>query len=77
MSNKIETERIINLNEFEKIIQEARADIRYLRLAFANDSKETAAHIVEKLDLKLHQLEVFDFQIERRTIIEHDHSECQ
>ena len=65
---KIESERITNLSELEQIIQSARVNALYLKKAIKADDKESSAHLVEQLDLKLHQMEAFDFNIERRTI---------
>lgn len=73
----IESERITNLDDYEKVIQEARTDMVYLRAAIKRKEDEAVKHLAEQLDLKLHQLEAFEFQIERRTVIGHDHSECQ
>lgn len=77
MERIIESERIVNLNEFEELIQKARTDILCLKSTLAYGDMKVSNKVVEQLDLKLHQLEVFEFQIERRTIIGHDHSECQ
>lgn len=65
---KVESERITNLSELEKIIQSARTDIIYLKKAVNDDDKETSVHLAEQLDLKLHQMEVFNFNVERRTV---------
>lgn len=73
----IESERITNLNDYEKVIQEARTDMVYLKTALKRKDDEALSHLAEQLELKLHQLDAFEFQIERRTIIGHDHSECQ
>lgn len=73
----IESERITNLDDYEKVIQEARTDMLYLKAALKRKDNEALSHLAEQLELKLHQLEAFEFQIERRTIIEHDHNECQ
>lgn len=73
----IESERITNLDDYEKVIQEARTDMVYLKAAIKRKEDEVVKHLAEQLDLKLHQLEAFEFQIERRTVIGHDHSECQ
>lgn len=73
----IESERITNLNDYEKVIQEARTDMVYLKAAIKRKEDEAVKHLAEQMDLKLHQLEAFEFQIERRTVIEHGHNECQ
>lgn len=68
----IESERITNISELEQIIQSARTDAIYLKKAIKDDNKETSIHLIEQLDLKLHQMEAFDFNIERRTITVND-----
>ncbi len=69
---KVESERITNISELEKIIQSARANVIYLKKTIKDDNKEISAYLAEQLDLKLHQMEVFNFIVERRTIIAKD-----
>lgn len=66
---KIESERITNIAELEKIVQEARVDAACLKNAINREDKEVASHLIEQLDLKLHQMEAFNFNVERRTIL--------
>ncbi len=73
----VETERIVNLEAFKKKIQEARKDTRALALAMASKDLKASQYYVEQLDLKLHELEAFEFRVERLRITENDHSECQ
>lgn len=77
MERIIESERIVNLNEFEGLIQKARTDILCLKSTLAYGDMKVSNKVVEQLDLKLHQLEAFEFHIERRTITEHGHNEHQ
>lgn len=65
---QIESERVVNIAELEQMIRYARADVAFLKKALAKDNKEGAMLLVERLDLKLHEMEVFDFVIERRVI---------
>ncbi len=65
---QIESERIVNLAEFEKLSREARAYALNLRSCLKNGNEENALYLAEKLDIKLHHMEVFDFVVERRTI---------
>lgn len=69
---KVESERITNISELEKIIQSARANVIYLKKTIKDDNKEISAYLAEQLDLKLHQMEAFNFIVERRTIIAKD-----
>lgn len=71
----IESERISNLGELEELIHKARADILYLKSEWAHCDEKLFEKILDQLDLKLHQMEAFEFRIERRTVIERDHSE--
>lgn len=73
----VETERIVNLEAFKKKIQEARKDARTLAIAMAGKNLKASQYCVEQLDLKLHELEAFEFNVERLRITENDHSECQ
>lgn len=73
----VETERIVNLEVFKQKIQEARNDIRTLAIATAGKDLKASQYCVEQLDLKLHELEAFEFHVERLRITENDHSECQ
>ncbi len=73
----VETERIVNLEAFKKKILEARNDIRTLAIAMAGENLKASQYCVEQLDLKLHELEAFEFNVERLRITENDHSECQ
>lgn len=65
---QIESERVVNIAELEQMIGYARADVTFLKKALEKDNKEGAMLLVERLDLKLHEMEVFDFVIERRVI---------
>ena len=73
----VETERIVNLEAFKKKILEARNDIGTLAIAMAGENLKASQYCVEQLDLKLHELEAFEFNVERLRITENDHSECQ
>lgn len=68
----VETERIVNLEAFKKKIQEARNDIRTLAIAMAGKNLKASQYCVEQLDLKLHELEAFEFNVERLRITEND-----
>ena len=74
---QIESERITNIADLEKLIQDARVDIVYLKNAINREDKEAAMHLSEQLDLKLHQMKSLDFIIERRVVTVHDHDEHQ
>lgn len=65
---QIESERITNIAELEKIVQNARVDVACLKNAIKSGNTDVASHLAEKIDLKLHQMEAFDFVIERRTV---------
>lgn len=69
---KIETERITNISELEEIIRDARADAIYLKKAVKDGNKETEIYLVEQIDLKLHQMEAFNFNLERRVVTVED-----
>ena len=68
----VETERIVNLEAFKKKIQEARKDARTLAIAMAGENLKASQYCVEQLDLKLHELEAFEFNVERLRITEND-----
>lgn len=68
----VETERIVNLETFKKKIQEARKDARTLAIAMAGKNLKASQYCVEQLDLKLHELEAFEFHVERLRITEND-----
>lgn len=68
----VETERIVNLETFKKKIQEARKDARTLAIAMAGKNLKASQYCVERLDLKLHELEAFEFNVERLRITEND-----
>lgn len=68
MDNVIETERISNLTQCEELIRSARADVLSLKSAFSEDRKELSKYLIEKLDLKLHELESYEFVLERRKV---------
>lgn len=68
----VETERIVNLEAFKKKIQEARKDARTLAIAMAGKNLKASQYCVEQLDLKLHELEAFEFHVERLRITEND-----
>lgn len=77
MAQQFESERIVNLSEFEQIVRDARVDAIYLKKALKDGDKEISNYLVEQLDLKLHRMEAFEFQIERRTITVNNPSEHQ
>ena len=64
----VETERIVNISDLENLIRDARIYADTLKKALQEDCKETSIRIAEKLDLKLHEMEAFDFILERRKI---------
>ena len=66
---EIESERITNISELENNIRDARMYIAYLKKALADGNTEASISIAEQLDLKLHQMEAFEFNIERRVIV--------
>lgn len=65
---QFETERIVNLGEFEQLVRDARVNMSFLKKALKTGDKETAKHQAEQLDLKLHSMEAFEFVLERRII---------
>ena len=67
-ATQIESERITNIAELEKIIQDARVDVACLKNAINREDNQVASHLAEQLDLKLHQMKVFNFSVERRTV---------
>lgn len=69
---KIESERITNISELENNIRDARMYTTYLEKALDNGNIEAAINIVKQLDLKLHQMEAFEFNIERRIIVKEE-----
>ncbi|MCI8747932.1 MAG: hypothetical protein HFH67_08720 [Lachnospiraceae bacterium] len=66
---EIESERITNISELENNIRDARMYINYLKKSLAGGNTEASISIAEQLDLKLHQMEAFEFNIERRVIV--------
>ncbi len=68
MERQIESERIINLGEYEALVQKARADMMWLKKNLADKNYETVNHLAGQIDLTLHQMEEHEFQIERRII---------
>lgn len=66
---EIESERITNISELENNIRDARMYIACLKKALAGGNTEASISIAEQLDLKLHQIEAFEFNIERRIIV--------
>lgn len=69
---KIESERITNIAELEKLIQDARVDVVWLKTAIMDGNVDAMTHLVEQLDLKLHQMKAFNFNVERRTVTVED-----
>lgn len=74
---KIESERIVNISEYEALINKARMNMGVLKRHLENKEYEASIHIAEQIDLVLHQMEAYEFQIERRTITVNSHRECQ
>ncbi len=64
---KIEMNYIVNIDDFETIIRDIRPDVATLRKFIEKKDFELAEHMVRRLELKLHELEEFNFIIERRT----------
>lgn len=77
MERQIESERIINLVEYELLICKARTDMMWLKKNLEEKNYEAVSHLVGQIDLALHQMEEHEFQIERRTITVNDACECQ
>lgn len=46
-------------------------------MTMASKDLKASQYYVEQLDLKLHELEAFEFRVERLRITENDHNECQ
>lgn len=65
---EIETERIVNLEQYENVIRETRLYVIALKRALQEKDMQTSIHIAEKIDFKLHEMEAFDFVLERRKI---------
>lgn len=65
---RLETERIVNLSEYESLIRKARVNTIWLKKALQEKDTETAICLLDQIDLILHKMEVFQFEIERRTI---------
>lgn len=74
---RLETERIVNLSEYERLIRKARVDVGWLKKALCEKDEKTAICMLDQIDLTLHKMEVFQFEIERRTIIENNPYEYQ
>jgi len=70
---KIESERITNISELENNIHDARMHVVYLKKALESGNTKASINIVKQLDLKLHQMEAFEFNIERRIIVTNSH----
>lgn len=69
---KVESERITNIAELEKLIRDVRVDIIYLKDAIKSRNTDVVSYLVERIDLSLHQMAAFDFAIERRTVTVED-----
>lgn len=67
---KIESERIVNLKDYESLINEARSSIDWLKRHLAKKNFEESIHLAGQIDLALHRMEEYEFQIERRVITE-------
>ena len=65
---KLESERITNISELEKLIQSARTDMVYLKRAVESRNIESITHFMDRIDLKLHSMEAFNFMLERRIV---------
>lgn len=74
---RIESERITNIGDYERLISKARADMVWLKGSLERKDYEVASHLAGQIDLTLHQMEAHEFQIERRIITVHDHDESQ
>lgn len=73
----IESERIINLDEYESLISDARTNMIWLKRHLADKNYEEANHLAGQIDLALHKMEEHEFRIERRTVIVNNHhGEC-
>lgn len=73
----IESERIVNLDEYEALIVKARTDMVQLKKHIADKNYEEITHLAGQIDLTLHKLEEHEFRIERRTITVNNHCEHQ
>lgn len=74
----IESERIINLSEYESLISDARENMMWLKKHLADKNYESANHLAGKIDLALHKMEEHEFQIERRMVtVNNHHGECR
>ena len=65
---QIEMHYIVNIDDFEALIRDIRPCVVTLRKFIEEKDFEVAEHMVRKLDLKLHELEEFEFILERRTV---------
>lgn len=74
---KYVTERIINLAQYENTVRETRNLIYALNNALAHGDIEASSHIVKQADLKLHELEAYEFEIEQRIITVNNPDEYQ
>lgn len=66
--NVIESERIVNLSDYECKITEARNQISALKRAVTEHDEDKTGYLVGQLDLTLHEMEAFNFILERRTV---------
>lgn len=74
---RIESERIVNLNEYETLISEARANMMWLKKHLEDKDYGEARHLAGQIDLALHKMEEHEFCIERRiVIVNNHHAEC-
>lgn len=65
---KYVSERVINLAQYENMVREARNLIYILNNALAHGDVEASSHIAKQVDLKLHELEAYEFEIEQRIV---------
>lgn len=64
----IESERIVNIEGHDSLVLKARTQFHWLESALERKDLETALNLTKQIDLTLHELELYEFQIERRTI---------
>lgn len=73
----IESERIVNIEGHDSLIEKARVQFQWMKAALERKDLETALNLTKQIDLTLHELELYEFQIERRTITVNSHAEHQ
>ena len=67
------SERIMNLKEFEGLVESARAFSGFLTDAIKRKELERAQELNDLLDLKLHEIGMYQFNIEQREVIGNNH----